>query len=329
MFDLPTFLDQQGIDYATSGKNANRDNIRVSCPFCGDDPSHHLGISLLGKGYFCRRNNAHRGKSPIGLIVALIGCSYDEAARIADLDNITFATTDDSFSGDLMRSLGFVDAERPVEILKLGLLDEFRPIQDDAICRTLVFPYLMQRRYSASGVLQLADRYELMFANSGKFSYRIIIPVKVRGDIVNMDRPDDRQERRSPLPLTEHGPAEGREAAVTNRSYEYQRLLVRLRHDPQGRRYSVVSEGPFDAMRLGFLGEPYDIRATCLFSKSASQSQLDLLRRIVPRYRRVVSMFDQNADFDAFAVFPEELRLDNWKMPRGVGDPAEAELPAV
>lgn len=72
-------LAQEGVEYVERGPNVARDHINIHCPWCGpEDPSHHLGISLQGKGWGCWRNPTHRGRSPKRLLYKLLG---DRAAQ--------------------------------------------------------------------------------------------------------------------------------------------------------------------------------------------------------------------------------------------------------
>lgn len=78
MFDARTFLEDQGINYQTEGKNISANWIGINCPFC-NDPSEHGGFSLE-KGYYnCFRCGAHK---LIDIIIELIGCSQSKAKSI-------------------------------------------------------------------------------------------------------------------------------------------------------------------------------------------------------------------------------------------------------
>jgi len=55
MFDVESWLDDRGISYDSEGKNVSSGWIGVNCPFCGDDPSNHLGINLTTKRISCWR----------------------------------------------------------------------------------------------------------------------------------------------------------------------------------------------------------------------------------------------------------------------------------
>ena len=43
---IENYLDDLGVDYISEGKNVSSGWIEINCPFCGQDPSKHLGINL-------------------------------------------------------------------------------------------------------------------------------------------------------------------------------------------------------------------------------------------------------------------------------------------
>ena len=55
-------LSDYRIDYDTEGKNTSTGFVSIACPWCEDDPSHHLGINLKEGYYTCWRSSEHRGK---------------------------------------------------------------------------------------------------------------------------------------------------------------------------------------------------------------------------------------------------------------------------
>ncbi len=322
MFDWPSFLDKYSIEYVTSGPNTARGNVSVKCPWCGDDPSHHLGINLSGKGYGCWRSSAHKGKSPYRLIMALINCSYEQARTIVDDSSAGILTSDETFADDMLRRLGSpVTTVHKIDTLEL--LPEFRRISDDGLCHTLVFPhFIFERKYSALEVLIIADRYGLMHAISGKFAYRIIIPIFMRRQLVTWT---GRSFANDPLRYKtlsddpEKARAQGLPVALMN----IKETLFDYDNITKGGNTLVLTEGPFDAMRVNYFGERYGIRSTCVFGKSATPSQLDLLVDVSTRYDRIVSLFDSDAELDNFLVFPDYAKIEDLTLPTGVKDPAE------
>jgi hypothetical protein len=79
LFDVEAWLDDRGIDYDTEGKNVSSGWIGINCPFCGDDPSNHLGINLTTKRISCWRCGTN--DSIKRLIVDTDQCSWSQANR--------------------------------------------------------------------------------------------------------------------------------------------------------------------------------------------------------------------------------------------------------
>src|ERR1700678_739755 len=80
MFDWVAFLSSRNIHYETRGPNVAHGNVTVHCPFCGPaDSSTHMSISIEGHGWRCWRNHSHKGKNPVRLVQAILGCSWEVA----------------------------------------------------------------------------------------------------------------------------------------------------------------------------------------------------------------------------------------------------------
>lgn len=322
-FDWQQFLDSHSIEYVTEGHNARRYVIGIKCPFCGDDPSHHMGISTRGKGFNCWRNGSHKGKAPQRLIMALLHCSFLEADQLVRSDN-SFVTTEETFAEDVFRQLGQVSQVSQVsQPAALEPLPEFRPVDYSMMSRTLIYPYLInERRYRERDVSKLADRFDLMFATKGRYTYRLIIPVYMNRKLVNWTGRSivkgEELRYKSMSTDLEKASREGLPPALINIKetlFDYDNIL-------RGGETLVVCEGPLDAMRLSFFGERYGIRATALFSKTPTPIQLDLLRGVADRYDEVFSAMDADA-LDTALLFPDDLHLRNLSWPREFKDPAE------
>jgi hypothetical protein len=69
-----TLFDTIGVtwvDTDTNPRNTSRGWVSIACPWCGDDPSQHLGINEEFGHYRCLRNEDHRGRSPYWLLKGL------------------------------------------------------------------------------------------------------------------------------------------------------------------------------------------------------------------------------------------------------------------
>lgn len=69
--DVKGLLDSLRIPYRERGRNIGRDYLGIKCPFCGDDPSEHMGIHIRTGGYHCWRDDSHSGGHIYYLLRAL------------------------------------------------------------------------------------------------------------------------------------------------------------------------------------------------------------------------------------------------------------------
>ncbi len=125
--DWEAFFVDHGIEYVTRGPNVKRGNVNISCPYCGNDPSHHMGVSLDGKGFGCWRSANHAGKKPHNLIKALLGCSFNQAKLVAE----QYSSADPDNLDD---ALALLQADAPAEkprdkALTLDFWPEFEPVR--------------------------------------------------------------------------------------------------------------------------------------------------------------------------------------------------------
>lgn len=323
-FDWLGFLNRYGIRYVDSGRNVRRNNVSIACPFCGDDPSENMGISLNGKGFNCWRNESHKGVTPHRLIQVLIGCGYEEAARIISQNDGTFATTDDTFKSDAYRMLGISRLETGITKISgtLNPLPEFRSFYEGGLCRSMFYPYLVKRGYPKKDIMDLAERFEFHYTLRGVFSHRIIIPVIVKSKWrtwTGRTVAPNETLRYLTLPHDSETAARwGISPALSNIKhtlFDYDQLK-------KGGDVLVVTEGPFDAIRITYFGERYGIRATCLYGKAASAEQIDLLSTLVDKYEKQIVVFDKDA-FDAVIRLPDYLGFRPNYLPARVKDPGE------
>jgi hypothetical protein len=91
----------------------------------------------------------------------------------------------------------------------------------------------------------------------------------------------------------------------------------------EGGELLVLTEGPFDAKRVGLLGRNYGINATAFFGKEPTAAQIEVLYDVACRYDQVVALFDRGAEFDAFLSIPDYIPLKRLDLPRGVKDPGD------
>lgn len=294
-FDWQTFLDRQGIDYTVQKKD-----LYIHCPFCGgSDSGRHMGISTVGRGWGCWRQNTHRGKAPERLVQALTGCSFVEAQRITGRGAGAALVGPGAFMAAVEGALGKTPpAPTPSPLVKPKAMHRLRDVGSGVI----FWDYLERRGFTTRQVRRLIDVYDLHYAITGDWAYRLVLPVpdekgnwytwtaraitdhaKVRYKTLTAD-PD----KAKPGDPVARGP-------ITDMLLDLPRLF-------KGGRTLVVAEGPFDAMRLAMFTDDYNARATCLFGKAISNAQVELLARLRPLYDDIVLVLDPDAAFDVMEL---------------------------
>lgn len=322
MFNFQTFLQRYRIPYVTKGPNVAAGNINIKCPWCGpEDPSHHLGIRLRDGVWGCWRRQAHRGRKPHRLVMALLNCDYFRAAEIIG----TGPRYDVSEFDDLMaRVLG--PAERTKPKRELSYLDEFRHLGNKRFSRAAAafLQYLEHDRGFGSDALSVATVYDMHYAIDGAFANRIILPIYMFDTLVNWTGRTITNDNLRYKTLTEDEQKAARNDEppalinIKETVYLYDSLLE------TGGQKLFICEGPFDAIKVDYYGWRYAARATCLFSNSMSDEQRWLLGDLSECFDEMYLLFD-NSDVDKYALVSElsmyGVRLK--QLPKGFKDPGE------
>lgn len=328
MFDWVRFFDQYGIEYVTSGPNVGRNHVVVHCPFCGlDDPSHHMSIHLGGAGWRCWRNpHNHKGKSPIRLISALISCSYEEAARISGAP----ASLPNDFLSEIQSNLSR-KTDRKRNNRKLKLPSEFRPFlpHSKSLHKPSVKPfvrYLTNRGFDRADVLDFTNYFDVWYCTRGPYKDRVIFPVRKDRKLVTWT---GRSRYRTAMIRyktlsddPEISAEEGMPAAVgpiTDYLLWWDELL-----DSDAHTIHVV-EGPMDALKIRVLGYGHGITATCLFTSTATELQIELLHQLLPRFKRRFITLDQGMLHLSLELQNRLAGMDTklGTLPKFVDDPGE------
>lgn len=285
-FDWVRFLDANHIHYAISGPNVSRGHIATHCPLCGSqDPSQHMSINLKHGGWNCWRNDNHSGKSPVYLVQALLGCSRERAQGI--VGEAVFLP--DDFLGTVR---GLVAPQQTTIRKPIKLPAEFKPFDGRPSSRRFV-EYLRGREFTPSQIERMTMRYGLHYATQGKFKGRVIFPVTFEGKLMTYTGrtiyPDIelRYKTLSYDPELEEIPAVG---PISDYLLFYDQLIEN-RADCD---VLIFCEGPFDALKVNVIGRRHGIAATCFFTASPSQSQIDMAGDLLSIYRRRYLMLDRN-----------------------------------
>lgn len=283
--DWERLLTEQRIPYITEGANVKRGELAIRCPFCGAaDPSKHMGLNLETGWWSCWRNRAqHSGKSPLRLIMRLLGVPYGRAREIAGLGEDYIDP--EGFDAVAARLLGRGNTEARPEQVKRRFLDldqDFADISDRLRTRKF-WNYLYQRGFNLrpDDVDTLCQRYKLKAGTGGRWTDRVIMPYIQDGDLVTWT---------------------GR--AITAATIRYKDLSLEeslcapkdtlYNHDAMldGGKTLVLVEGPFDALKLDYYGKRHGVRAVALSTNSIKDQQAYLLQTAAERFDKTAVMLD-------------------------------------
>lgn len=267
-----SFLTENSIEFVTSGPNTKRGEVSVQCPFCGDDdPSQHMGINLSKEAWGCHRNAEHRGKSPLRLIQALLGCTAAQARLTLAQYNVT---DPDSLEG----ALAMLNAANE-PVVENGTEEVFWPAE---FRRPAKWPprfiaYLANRGYPDP--IRTAEQFNLKCAVSGKFKDRIMFPLYLN-ELIGWTGRAITDPVSAPRYLTSTKNAK-------KTCYGYPEAKG-------GGSILYLVEGPFDALRINSL-DYEGARAMALLGTSISVSQLCIAHSLRPLYKKVYIFLDGDA----------------------------------
>lgn len=323
-FDWERLLQEQRIPYIESGANVKRGELAIQCPFCGSaDPSKHMGLNPETGWWSCWRNRAqHSGKSPLRLIMRLLGVPYNKAREIAGLD--ASYIDPEGFDAVAARIMG-----RNKEVVKpsdaerrfLTLDPDFMRISEKIRTRRF-WNYLYadrgfkgQDRHGVSDVDRLCEEYDLYAGVRGKFTDRIIIPYYQDRKLVTWT---------------------GR--AIADATIRYRDLSIEdsilapkqtlFNHDCMldGGKALIIQEGPFDVLKVDFYGKRYGVRSVGLSTNSIKDDQAYLLQTAVGSFDRIIVMLDTKSTLgvvDSMRMKQALHFIPNLKImpvPFGAGD---------
>jgi hypothetical protein len=272
MFDWQAFLDRYNIEYASAGRyHVTMGNISICCPWCHNDDGFNLHISLEGKGWHCFRVGTHRGRTPQRLIQALIKCPYSLADSLVN-SSVESLPSDNDFL-ERLTNLFQPPRREPIRVSELHIPKGFVPIRNVGSGR-MFCSYLHIRGFPVNDIPALCDKFGLLrCADDSKWHGRIIFPITINDKLVNWTGrhiAGNKLRYRSLSVEDEETPAI---LPINSTLLWYDRLK-------EARGTLVVCEGPFDALKISYLGHDQDVHATCLYGKSVSDEQRDMLERL-------------------------------------------------
>lgn len=313
------FFERHSIPYVESGPNVSQGNVAIACPFCLDDPSHHMSVAINGAGWRCFRNKEHRGKNPVRLVQALLKCSHEQAQQLSGMRAIP---TD--FLGYVRSKLNQSNQNQSSQRRELKLLSEFKPFSETKpSCR----PFLAHMRSKKRGFddINFINEHGLRYCTNGPFRYRIIFPIEHEHTLVTWTgrainnaflryktlSPDADKAREERLPR-----AVGK---ISSYLFEFD-YCMEADADT-----IYLCEGPFDALKMIALGRRHGVVATCFFTAGPSDEQILLLHTLLPKFKRRMLLLDRGT-LPAALKFSADLRALNvgiTHIPQEFKDPGE------
>ncbi len=308
MFSWLAFVQRHRLDYRESGAHTKRGNVYVWCPWCRDpDPDKkRMGLHLDSPRFGCWKNEIHRGKDPVRLIRALIGCSWSQAVTEAEEGGARSAVA------DLRARLDAIGHTEPTTFLD-GLPAEFERF-DGATQAPLSWfrTYVQSRGFPGTHADRVARRYALRAADGGRYDRRVIVPFHdLKGRLVGWSG------RHISKGASMRYLTEGQTRDVL---YNGNRVIR------EGGRLLVVTEGPFDAMKVDYYGAEYGIRAVAA-AGLGNVGNVGLLTVVFDRggFDHLLTLLDYNATAQSMSLRRSLLHLPSKRghLPPGVKDPGD------
>jgi len=314
--DWLAFFTDHGIDYVTRGPNVKRGNVNIACPFCGDDPSHHMGVALEIEAWGCWRGSNHKGKKAHNLIKALLGCSFRQARIIADQYSAADPESLDE-AIDMLLQEESTGKQKQFSRNTLRFRPEFKRIKSTGTTKRF-FDYLERRHFN--DVRRLVKMYNLRASMVGTWKDRIIIPIYQNDQLVSWTSRAIGKTFEAPryLALSEE---DGGLVNVFHTLWNWDNII-------EGGDLLFVVEGPFDALKLDYYGYDFwddgiHVQATCTFGTSMSDLQAMMIAEVAKKFKKTVLLYDPEAT-EAIFIAKEKLQHTDVEvgfLPENIEDP--------
>lgn len=311
MIDWQSFLGSHNIPFKSTGNN-----IEIPCPWCGgSDPSHHMAISLAGRGFKCWRDRTHAGRHPAKLIQALLGCSWEQANG--------YAGTEKSIPNDFLSKIRgtLMQADTVETQYKLDFPSEFKTFSGLPSSKPYT-NYLMGRGFSELQIRRASAEYGIRYASQGDYKGRVIFPVWFEDQLVGWTGRTIYPNEDLRYKTLSNNPEKGPPTAPRPIS-DYLLFFDVIKQSKA--KYLVICEGPFDALKVNILGTKLGVVSTCLFTNSASKAQLGLLHELIPQFEKSFVLLDFAAAAQAGRLVSQlaALNVQGRGLPDGYKDPGE------
>ena len=203
-----------GVAWHDRGANTSQGHITIRCPWCRDDPSHHLSIDEESGAYYCFRDpTRHFGRSPYKLLEKL----YDgDKAR-------------------LLRQYGYSGRINAPEIVQPQHFTNWSKFTS-AVESPSALQYLRQRGFQQAA--NVAANFDLRIAPVGRFATRVLMPFVWEGEVIGFTGRTWVQGR-EPKYLSEDNTSGG---------------AMYLPRAPAKEQTLLLVEGPMDALKAAAYG---------------------------------------------------------------------------
>lgn len=300
IIDWRSLLGSLHVEWRDRGSNCRAGNINISCPWCRDDPSFHLGISENREAYYCYRDpDRHSGKSFISLLIRL-GNSRNEALRLLNAFLLPFQPE--------------AIKQEPIapELLRKGW-NGFEPASNSRPA----LAYLSER--GIPDPISVCKFYDLRVAIEGTWAQRLLIPFKDHEGVVETWTGRDLTGKRIPKYLTK---------ATNDPGQLYVPDWMR-----GNKTCLVICEGPFDALKLAIIARRSKFVIAALTGKDLNAKRLLKLRALGKHCDSVlvtvdadVSIASRMAIISNIACVLPSRYIGCARLPQGYKDPAELEV---
>ena len=297
MINWPAIFDSLHVEWRDRGKNTSRGNVNIACPFCRDDPSFHLSVSLDGKGFYCYRNpNQHSGSNALFLLSKLGASKAEASALLSANSRITDAVFDS-------KPVASTDSAVP------AAWERFAFASDSSRC----CDYLEDRGFPDP--VLLTSIYDLRYAPLGRWSGRLLIPF---------------YHGKSVLAWTGRGLTPSIEPKYLTHAPDSTSPLFVPKLSQLPTEIGIVVEGPIDALKVTDAGRGYGFSAVALAGKALTPSKLLQLSDYFSRCKRAYLALDSDVPFVQVLQIIRELKdlaplrtLNRLPLPPGYKDPGE------
>ena len=297
-------IEEYCLDNLDKAKIAGTGQIHATCPWCGKYGSFYVSIK---KGHYICHSCEAKGLHLVGVVAQIEGITWRQAREQIIKSEITFRRHETSESLlEKIRALRPEDDDgyNPEnEKVKVKLPDGFNPVYDSKRKDKWMAPlYLAERKIKKS----TARAWGMGYCNHGKYSHRLIIPVRCDNGFSFTARgmESDMYPRYLNPPAADNS-----------------RLLLGWDQIIKGKDL-VLCEGPLDAVRLWQHG----IQAVSLMGKVLHPDQIAMLFTLPPDTGITIMLDPEEAEAPYKAALNLICRFDNVyiaKLPMGV-DPGDS-----